>query len=164
MTPPRARPIERGLGRWVQVEQEVAELGETGWAESSRPVGLYLADRLADDADSGLAAGGEGDAFRSQVVGVSLAFEVVEALELAEQVVDCLLGHPQPGGQLGGPGTLRSRILEDVQVGGVEVGETALVQPFEHVPLHQLPGKTQQGADQRRPDRVGLSASFRKVT
>ena len=37
-----------------------------------------------------------------------MAFEVVEALELAEQVVDGLLGHAQPRSQFGGVGCVNS--------------------------------------------------------
>jgi len=36
------------------------------------------------------------------------------------------------------------------------------VQPPEHVPLNDLPGHTQEGADERRPDGFPLSRGFRK--
>ena len=148
--------LARPLREPADFEQEVAELGEAFRAELLRPGGLDFADRLADHADRGVAAWGEGDAFGAQVVGIWPAFEVAEALELAEQVVEGLFADPQPGGQLGGPRALRSGVLEDVQVGRVEVVEAALVQPLEHVPLHRLPGHAQERADQRRPE--GCSA------
>lgn len=82
------------------------------------------------------------------------ALEVVEALELAEQVVESLLADPQPGGQFGRPCTLRSGVLEDVEMRRAEVVEAALVQPLEHVPLHCLPGDAQERADARGSDRT----------
>jgi hypothetical protein len=111
----------------VELEEEAAESGEALRAELLRPGGLHFADRLADDADRGGAAAGEGDAFGAQVLGIWSALEVAEALELAEEVVEGLLADPQPGGQLGGPRTLRSGVLEDVQVRRVEVVEAALI-------------------------------------
>src|SRR5215207_11375723 len=95
------------LGRLVEVEKEIAKLVEAFRAELLRPAGFHLADRLANDADGGLATCGERDAFGAQVLGVWLACEVVEALELAEQVVDGLFGHAQAGSQFGGPRALR---------------------------------------------------------
>lgn len=56
-----------------------------------RTGGLDLGDGFADHADRRVAARGEGDAFRTKVVGVWLALEVAELLELAEQVIQCLL-------------------------------------------------------------------------
>jgi hypothetical protein len=48
---------------------------------------------------------------------------VAEAFKLAEQVVEGLFADPQPDGQFGGPRTLRSWVLEDVQVRRVAVDE-----------------------------------------
>ena len=122
-------------------------------AEQLSPGRLHLGDGVADHLDRGAAARGEGDAFGAEVVGVGLALEVVAALELTQKVVERLLADPQAGGQLGGPRALRPRVLEDGQVGGVEVVEAALVQALEHVPLYRFPGDAQERADQRRPER-----------
>jgi hypothetical protein len=75
------------------------ELGEAFGAELLRPGGLHFADGVADHVDCGGAAWGECDAFGAEVVGIGQALEIVEALELAEQVVEGLLADPQPGGQ-----------------------------------------------------------------
>ena len=91
--------------------------------------------------------------FGAQVVGVGSALEVVEALELAEQVVERLFADPQSGRQFGRPCALRAGVLKDGQMRGVEVVEAVLVQAFEHVPLDRFPRDAQQGADQRRPER-----------
>ena len=139
-------------------------MGEALWAELLRPGGLDFADRLADDADRGSTAPGEGDTLGAQIVGIRASLEVAEPLELAEQVAEGLLADPQPGGQIGRPRTLRSGVLEDDQVCGVEVGEAALVQPLEHVPLHRLPGHAQEGANQRRPERLLSPSRVRKGT
>ena len=146
-------PRQARLRRLVEFEQEAAELGEALRPELLCPGALDFGDGVADYANRGGAAGGEGDALGAEVVGVRSALEVVEALELTEQVVERLLANPQPDGQLGGSRALGSGVLEDVQVGGVEIAEAALVQPLEHVLLHRLPGHAQERADQRRPER-----------
>jgi len=138
-------------------------LGEAFWAELLCPCGFDVADRVADHADCGGAAWGECDAFGAEVVGIRLALDVAEALELAEQLVESLFADPQPGGQFGRPCTLWSGVLEDVQVRRVEVVEAALVQPLEHVALHRLPGHAQERADQRRSERL-RRCRFHKVT
>jgi len=79
-------------------------------------------------------------------------------------VVDGLFRHSQARGELGRPRALRSRVLEDVQVGAVEVIEAALVQPLEHLPLYGFPGEPQERTDQRWPDRVLLETGVRKGT
>jgi hypothetical protein len=91
------------------------------------------------------------------------AFEIAETLELAQQVVDRLSADPQPRRQLGRSHPVGPRVLEDVQVRRVEVGEAPLAQPVEHSPLHGFPGHSQQRADQRRSDRVP-GGSFCKGT
>ena len=126
-------------------------MGEAFGAELVCPVGFEFGDGVADGSDDGFAAWGEGDAFGALVMGVGLAVEVVEAFEVSEEVVEGLLGDPQLGGELGWAGALRSGVLEDGEVGGVEVGEAVLVQSFEHVALHGLPGEAQERADQRWP-------------
>jgi hypothetical protein len=98
------------------------------------------------------------------VVRIGSALEIVEALELAEQVVESLLADPLPGGQLGRLRSLRPGILEDVQVRRVEVVEATLVEELEHPSLHGLPGQAQERADQRRTERITLISRFRKVT
>src|SRR5215211_3279063 len=142
------------LGGVVELEQEALELGEALRAEALCPGALDLGDGVAERVDRAGAAWGQGDAFGALVVGIGSALEVVEALELAEQVVEGLFADPKPGGQLGGPRALWSRVLEDVEIGGIEVVEAALVQPLEHVPLHRLPGDAQERADQWRPERL----------
>src|SRR5262249_26858637 len=77
-------------GWLVEIVEESAELGEAFWPELLCPGGLHFADRFADDLDRGGAAWGEGDALGAEVVGIRSALEVVEALELAEQVVERL--------------------------------------------------------------------------
>ena len=47
---------------------------------------------------------------------------------------------------------LWSGVLEDVQVGRVEVVVAGFVPPPERVPLHRLEGHAEEGADQRRPE------------
>src|SRR5215213_8205584 len=91
-----------GLCQFVELEQEGAELGEPLRAELLCPGRLDLGDCLADDADRGGAASGQRDTLGAQVVGIWLA------LEVAEQVVEGLLGHPEPRGQLGRPRALGS--------------------------------------------------------
>jgi len=44
----------------------------------------------------------------------------------------------------------------------IEVVEAMLVEPFQHAPLHGLPGHAQERADQRRAE--GLLWHCRKVT
>jgi hypothetical protein len=111
------------LRRLVELQQEAAEPREARWAELLCPRGLHFADRLADHANRGGAPSGEGDAPGAQVVGVWSALEVAEAFKLAEKVVEGLFADPQPDGQFGGPRTLRSWVLEDVQVRRIEVDE-----------------------------------------
>ncbi len=65
-----------------------------------------------DHANRGGAAWGEDDAFGAQVAGVWSALEVVEALELAEEVVEGLFADPQPGRPGQRACTLRSRVLD----------------------------------------------------
>src|SRR5580765_4364370 len=117
-----------GFDRLLELEQQVTEPGESSRAELLRPRGFDLGDRFADDADRGEAALREDDALGALVVGVRLPLEVTEALERAEQVVECLLADSQLGGEVGRPRTLRSRVAEDREVGRVEVVEAALVQ------------------------------------
>jgi hypothetical protein len=100
-------------------------LGEGLRAELLCPGGLHFADRLADHADRGGSSSREDDAFGAQVIGIRSALEGLEALELAEEVVEGLFADPQPRGQFGRPGALRSGVLEDVQVRRVEVVEAA---------------------------------------
>src|SRR3954470_10744439 len=122
-------------GVLVDPEEETAELGETARAELLRPIGFDFPHRPSDHLDRGVAAFGEDNPFRSQVIGMGLSLEVMQPFKLSEQVVEGLLADPEPGGQLGGPCALRSWILEDVEVGGVEVVKALLVQPLEHAPL-----------------------------
>ena len=98
------------------------------------------------------AAASEGDTLGTSVMRICSALEVAETLELAEQVVDCLLADASPRGKLGGSCSLGPRVQQDVQVGRVQVVESALVQPLEHPPLHLFPGHPQEGADQRWPE------------
>jgi hypothetical protein len=112
-------------GELVERQQQLAELQEAFRAELSRRGGLDLGDGFADQADGGVAAGGEGDAFRPEVVGARPAVEVAELLELAEQVVQRLFADPQSGGQVGRPCPFGAGVLEDAQVGGVEIRKTA---------------------------------------
>ena len=74
------------------------ELGEALRAELLRPGGLEIDDRLADDADEGVAADGEGDALAAEVSRVRSALEIAETLELAQQVVEGLLADAPPSG------------------------------------------------------------------
>ena len=157
---PRAAAVAQdaaATSRPVQLEQQLAELGEPILAELLGPARLHLADRLAHHAAHRGAAWRQREALRAQVVGIDPALEVAAALELAEQIVQRLLAHPQPGRELRGPRALGARVLEDGQVRGVEVVEAALVQPLEHAPLHGLPGHAEQRADQRRAE------GFRRV-
>lgn len=137
-------------------------MGEALGAELLCPGGLEFVDRLADGERRGGAALGEGDAFGAEVVRVRSAFEVLEALELAEEVVEGLFANPESRGELGGPGTLRPGVLEDVQVRRVEVVEAAFVEPPEHVSLHGLPGDAQERSDEWRPERLLAGGGFRK--
>src|SRR5215207_2835960 len=86
------------LGGVVELEQEALELGEALRAEALCPGALDLGDGVAERVDRAGAAWGQGDAFGALVVGIGSALEVVEALELAEQVVEGLFADPQPGG------------------------------------------------------------------
>jgi hypothetical protein len=94
--------------------------------------------------------------------GVRTALEVVEPLELAEHVVERLLAHAEPSGELTRPGALGAGVLEQVEVRGVQIVEAVRVQPLQHVALHRLPRHAQECADQRRPE--GTLRRFRKVT
>src|SRR4051812_41543233 len=114
---------------------------------------LDLADGVPDGEGGLFAPCGEGDSFRSSVVGIRSALEVSEAFELAEEVVDRLLAHASPGGKLGGSCPLWPGVEQEVQVGRVQVVESVLVQTGEHPTLHLLPWHTQKGADERRPKR-----------
>src|SRR5829696_9903318 len=142
------------LGGVVELEQEALELGEALRAEALCPAALDLGDGVAERVDRADATWGQGDALGALVVGIGPALEVVEALELAEQVVEGLFADPQPGGQLGRPRALRAGVLKDVQMRRVEVVEAVLVQAFEHVALDRLPGHAQERADQRRAERL----------
>ena len=75
-------------------------------------------------------------------------------LELAEQVVERLLADPEPGGELGGPLALWAGVLEDDQIGGVEVGEARSCRRSSMCSLHRLPGEAQERADHWRPERL----------
>ena len=55
---------------------------------------------------------------------------------------------------VGGARALGPGVPEYGEVGAVEVVEAALAQPLEHVLLHRFPGDAQEGADQRRPERL----------
>jgi hypothetical protein len=93
-----------------------------------------------------------GDALGASVLGIRSALEVAETFELAEQVVDRLLAHPSPGGELGRSRSLGPGVQEEVQVGDVQIVEFVLVQPSEHPLQHSLPGHPQESADQWRPE------------
>ena len=92
---------------------------------------------------------GDVDPAGALIVGMRLPLEVAEALERPQQVVQGLLRHPQPDGELRRPRPLRPRVLKDRQVGGIEVVEAVLVQPREHPVLHLLERDAQERADQR---------------
>lgn len=57
---------------------------------------------------------------------------------------------------------MRTGVLEDEQMGRVEVVEAVLVEALEHVSLHSFPGHAQKRTDQRRTE--GYSGLFRKAT
>ena len=107
---------------------------------------------------------GQGDALGASVVGIRPPFQVAEALELPEQVVQGLPADPHLNGEVGRPRALRAGVLEDRQMGSVKVSEALLVQPFEHVLLHRLPGETEECADERRPGRPSFSQRVGKGT
>ena len=77
-------------------------------------------------------------------------------LELAEEVVERLFAHAGPGRGLGRPDVLGAGVLEHVEVGGDQIGITALVQAGEHPVAHGLERDPQECADQRRRSGVGL--------
>lgn len=75
---------------FVEVEQELAELGEALRSEPLCPLSFDFRDRFADDAYRALAPPGHEDALAALVVGIGSPFEVTELLELAEQVPERL--------------------------------------------------------------------------
>ena len=75
-------------------------------AELGPPFTLDLGDGVTNHVDRVLAAAREGDAPRTQVVGVWQALEVAEPFELSEKVVERLLADPEPRAQLGRPRTV----------------------------------------------------------
>jgi hypothetical protein len=76
------------------LKEEGAELVEVLGAELLCPRRFEIVDCFADGVDGGGAAWGEKDALGTLIVGVGLSFEVVEALEFAEQVVEGLFADP----------------------------------------------------------------------
>jgi hypothetical protein len=72
-------------------------------------------------------------------------------------VVECLLADAQPAGEICGSLSLWAGVLDDYQVGGVEVGESLGVQPFENPFLYSFPRQAKQCPDQRRPEWFGLA-------
>ena len=86
------------LRQFVELEQEGTELGEAFSAEFLRPRGLEIGNGLADHADRGAAARGEGDALGAEVIRIRSPLEVAEAFELAQQVVEGLLADAPPSG------------------------------------------------------------------
>ncbi len=87
-----------------------------------------------------------------------------EPLELAEEIVEGLLAHPQSRRQLRGPRALWPGVLEDRQIRRVEIVEAARVQAVEHVLLDGLPRQAEQGADEGRSDRSFLHSRGSKTT
>ena len=57
-----------------------------------------------------------------------MALEVAVLLEVAEQVVERLLGHPHASGEVGRPHPLGPRPEEDAQLRPVDVVEAVLVE------------------------------------
>jgi hypothetical protein len=106
---------ERRQGRWSRSCSRFLSCAKRFGAELLGPEGFGLGDRFANHLDRCLAARGERDAFRAEVFGVGSAFEVVDALEFAEEVVQCLLGDPQAGGELGRSFPSWPWVLEDEQ-------------------------------------------------
>ena len=74
-----------------------------------------------------MASGGEADALGALVVAVGFAGQVSELLELAEQVVERLLGHARLGREFRGALVLGAGVPPDVHVRCDEVGEVAVV-------------------------------------
>ena len=134
----------------VELDEKRPELLEPLRAELLRPLGLDLGDRLADHSCDSVTTLRHRDAPRPQVVRVGETLDVPEALELAEQVVERLLAHPQPRGQVGGPEPLRAGVLEHDQVWRREIVEAALVEAFQHPLADGLERHPEEGTDQRR--------------
>ena len=84
------------------------------------------------------------------IVRVGETLDVPEPLELAEQVVEGLLAHPQLRRQIGGAEALRAGVLHHDQVRRSEIVEATLVQALEHSFTDGLDRHPEQGADQRR--------------
>ena len=78
------------------------------------PLALHVAYDLTDFEDGLPPALGELNSPEALVVRVGLTDQVAELLELTEQVVQPLLGHSRPGGELRGTGVVGSWVLEDV--------------------------------------------------
>lgn len=157
MRPTRAPAESPELRRLIELEQKAAELREALLPELFLPVSLDSADGVSDGVGGPFAARGEGDPFRPSVIGVRSALQVAEAFELAEEVVDRLLAHASPGGELGGSRPLGPWVQQEVQVRPVQVVEPLLVQMGEHPSQHLLPRHPQEDTDQRRPE--GSSAA-----
>src|SRR5262245_38410538 len=77
---PRRQPAR--LGDPVELEEELAEPGESPLAELLAPGGLELGNRLPDDEDRGGAPPGEDDPPGAEIVGNGLSGEIPEAFEL----------------------------------------------------------------------------------
>jgi hypothetical protein len=154
---PCSRRVVGGRGDWLQLRQEVAQLGELARSELPFPVGLDLEHDFADRFDRGAPSRREADAPGALVAVIASAAEVSEPLELPEQVVQRLFGHARLDGELGRSLVLGPGVLQDVQVRGHQIGVAALVQAGEHPVADGLERQPQQRADQRRRQHAGLS-------
>src|SRR4051794_575844 len=152
------------LGGGVELEEELAEHCEARRSELPRPCGLDVGDGFADNGDGTDTSRGQRDALGAEGVGIGPTFEIAEPFEPSEEGVESLLADPKTVRQFGRPRSLWSGVVEDREVRGVEVVEPGCVQAVEHVLLHGLPRGTEEGADERRPERLLLRTALCKGT
>lgn len=134
----------------VESLQQESQLLVVAASEVFLPAVLDPADGGPDDTNDAVSPGGEFDRSFAAIVWINHTVQVSRTLELGQKVVDCLLGAvgrpcDLPGRAPSGPG-----MLEDGQVGWLQVGESSGMQLTNDVkPGHDV-RPPQHGPDKRR--------------
>lgn len=112
------RRLRRRFERYdlVELAEQLSELPEALSADGIGPFVLDVAHGVTDDRDQGPASVRQDDSPCSAVVRISIPREVAGSLELAQEVVERLLGDSHSGREVGRPHPFRPRPEEDTQL------------------------------------------------
>jgi hypothetical protein len=96
---------------------------------------------------------GQVDSLGTQVLGVRVASQVSQSLQLAEQVVHRLFGHLRLGCEVRRASVLRARVAQDGGVGSHQIREPGLLEPSKDAGADRIDRHAHQRAEQRRTER-----------